>query len=121
MVNPYNKNLTTAFKTLSKNVEGNPLAQEALAMVRQHIARKTPKTKEKTAKTYGIKESDVVSQSQLFLSGEKTPRSLNILQLVTGIGSAGRSVQVLKRELGVCEADINYFRTWGYVEVQKSA
>ena len=63
MLNPYNKNLSTAFKTLSKNVKGNPLAEEALSMLRQHIVRKAPKTKEKTAKTYGIALNDVVKQN----------------------------------------------------------
>ena len=121
MNNPYEKNLTTAFKTLSKNVKGNPLATEALAMLRQHIVRKTPKTKEKTAKTYGIAGNDIVSQSSDFRNEIKTPRSLNILQLVTGIGTTGRPVNVLKRELGISEADINYFRKFGYVEIQKSA
>ena len=123
MLNPYNKNLSTAYKTLSKvvKISGNPNAEEALSILKQHISRKSPRTKPKTAKTYGIGLTDVVRQSDLYLSGEKTPRSFNIQQLVEGIGDSGRSVSILKKELGVCERDIDYLKKFGYIEISKSA
>ena len=118
MTNPYGKNLSTAFKTLSKNVKGDANAERALQMLRQHITRKTPRTKTKTAKTYGIEPTHIVRQSSKFISGERVPRSFNILQMIQGVG---RTVAIVKKELGICEANLNYFRKWGYITLEKRA
>tara|TARA_R110000796_G_scaffold64152_2_gene148623 strand:+ start:8521 stop:8883 length:363 start_codon:yes stop_codon:yes gene_type:complete len=117
MTNPYNKNLSTVFKTLRKAVDGNPNAEIALELLSEHVKRKTPKSR--VTRDYGIYNKDTVVQSELFLCGEKIPRSKNILQVIEAIGTKGRTVSVLKKELGVCEADFNYYRKWGYIEISK--
>jgi len=118
-INPYDKNLSTVFKTLRKVVAGNPNAEQALTLLSEHVKRKTPRSKEKTSKTYGIAPVDIVNQSSQYLDGRKKPRSLNILDIVEGIGAKNRSVEILKKELGICEADLNYCRTWGYINITK--
>ena len=119
MSNPYNKNLSTVFKTLRKAVDGNPNAEEALALLSEHVKRKTPKSRK--TRDYGIYDDHVVKQSGAFRSGATVPRSPNIKQVIEAIGGKGRTVKTLKKELGVCERDIDYFRKFIYVEIQKSA
>jgi|TARA_R110000823_G_scaffold259625_1_gene380753 hypothetical protein len=119
-LNPYDKNLSTVFKTLSKTVKGNATAESALQLLKEHVNRKTPKSRVETAKTYGIKPTDIVTQSADYVAGEKTPRSVNILQMVEGIGGTGRSVEIVKKELGICEANLDYLRKWKYVNITSS-
>ena len=115
MTNPYNKNLSTVFKTLRKAVDGNPNAEEALALLSEHVKRKTPKSRK--TRDYGIYDDHVVKQSGAFRSGETVPRSPNIKQVIEAIGGKGRTVKTLKKELGVCEADFAYYHKWGYIDV----
>tara|TARA_R110000737_G_scaffold208109_1_gene225891 strand:+ start:419 stop:805 length:387 start_codon:yes stop_codon:yes gene_type:complete len=119
-LNPYDKNLSTVFKTLSKTVKGNATAESALQLLKEHVNRKTPKSRVKTAKTYGIEPTDIVSQSADYIGGERTPRSININQVIEGIGSSGRTVAILKKELGICEGDLNYYKRWGYINIASS-
>ena len=116
-LNPYDKNLSTVFKTLSKKVKGDTTAESALQLLKEHVNRKTPKSRVKTAKTYGISPTDVVSQSADYVIGARTPRSVNINQVIEGIGSSGRTVAILKKELGICEGDLNYYKRWGYINI----
>ena len=116
-LNPYDKNLSTVFKTLSKKVKGDTTAESALQLLKEHVNRKTPKSRVKTAKTYGISPTDVVSQSADYVIGARTPRSVNINQVIEGIGSSGRTVATLKKELGICEGDLNYYKRWGYINI----
>ena len=118
-LNPYDKNLSTVFKTLRKAVNGNTNAEKALQLLSEHVKRKTPRSKAKTSKTYGIAPNDIVNQSNDYLSGIRTPRSANIKDMIEGIGSKNRPVDILKKELGICEADLNYFRRWGYINITK--
>tara|TARA_R110000824_G_scaffold122497_1_gene279696 strand:- start:1197 stop:1562 length:366 start_codon:yes stop_codon:yes gene_type:complete len=115
MTNPYNKNLSTVFKTLRKAVDGNPNAVEALALLSEHIKRKTPKSRK--TRDYGIYEDHIITQSGGFCSGITVPRSPNIRQVIEAIGGKGRTVKILKKELGICEADFDYYRKWGYIEI----
>ena len=115
MSNPYNKNLSTVFKTLRKAVDGNPNAEEALALLSEHVKRKTPKSRE--TRDYGISPTDIVSQSEQFRMGACVPRSQNIKEMVHGIGDKGRPVRIVKKELGICEDNLNYLRKWGYIDI----
>ena len=116
MSNPYNKNLSTVFKTLRKAVDGNPNAEEALALLSEHVKRKTPKSRK--TRDYGINTTDKVEQSAGFKSGYCVPRSQNIKEMVHGIGVKGRPVRIVKKELGICEDNLDYLRKWGYVEIR---
>tara|TARA_R110002096_G_scaffold20803_2_gene68147 strand:- start:988 stop:1359 length:372 start_codon:yes stop_codon:yes gene_type:complete len=113
--NPYNKNLSTVFKTLRKAVDGNPNALEALALLSEHVKRKTPKSRK--TRDYGIYEDHIIKQSGAFRGGHTVPRSPNIRQVIEAIGGKGRTVKILKKELGVCEADFAYYHKWGYIDI----
>ena len=119
-LNPYDKNLSTVFKTLTKKVKGDTTAESALQLLKEHVNRKTPKSRVKTAKTYGIEPTDIVSQSADYVIGARTPRAVNINQVIEGIGSSGRTVAILKKELGICEGDLNYYKRWGYINSSSS-
>ena len=119
-LNPYDKNLSTVFKTLTKKVKGDTTAESALQLLKEHVNRKTPMSRVKTAKTYGISPNDIVSQSADYVIGARTPRSVNINQVIEGIGSSGRTVAILKKELGICEGDLNYYKRWGYINIASS-
>jgi hypothetical protein len=108
MVNPYAKNLSTVFKTLGSAVKGNEKAITALALLEEHVKRKTPKSRE--TRDYGIKPTDLVTQSEQFKIGRCVPRSQNIRDMVNGIGAKGRSVKIVKKELGLCEDNLDYLR-----------
>ena len=117
MTNPYNKNLSTIFKTLRKAVDGNSNAEQALKLLSEHVRRKTPRSR--ATRDYGIYEQDVVFQSADYLAEERVPRSKNIHQVIEAIGTKGRTVSVLKKELGICEADFAYYQKWGYITIEK--
>ena len=119
-LNPYDKNLSTVFKTLTKKVKGDTTAESALQLLKEHVNRKTPKSRVKTAKTYGISPTDIVGQSADYVIGARTPRSVNINQVIEGIGSSGRTVAILKKEIGICEGDLNYYKRWGYINIASS-
>ena len=49
-LNPYDKNLSTVFKTLTKKVKGDTTAESALQLLKEHVNRKTPKSRPPIAK-----------------------------------------------------------------------
>ena len=119
MVNPYAKNLSTVFKTLGSAVRGNEKAVAALAILEEHIKRKTPKSRLRARQNYGINPTDIVRVHPAVLDGSAGVRSENILSRVKAYGVRGRKVSILKKELGICEADLNYDRKWGYITVER--
>ena len=120
MSNPYEKNLSTVFKTLRKAVKGNANAEIALNLVSEHISRKTNKSRPKTAKTYGIEPSDLINITDDVATESRLPRSEKILQLVRGIGRKSKTAKTVMKEFGVCEADLNYLRKWGWVDINRA-
>lgn len=119
MVNPYAKNLSTVFKTLGSAVKGNEKAITALAILEEHLKRKTPRSRPRARQNYGINPTDIVRVSPAVLNGTAGVRSENILSRLKGYGTRGRKVSILKKELGICEADLNYDRKWEYITVER--
>ena len=93
-------------KSLAKLNEVNPDLQK---LVKNAIGLSTI--------DFGISPTDIGSQSEQFRMGDCVPRSQNIKEMVHGIGDKGRPVRIVKKELGICEDNLNYLRKWGYIDI----